>query len=73
MDNSERLFQWAITEYELINIPIGKLKNKKRIGRGAFGYVYKCNIDGDSRMVAIKEIAVSDEDSDKSIKSFLNE
>ncbi|CAG8461609.1 998_t:CDS:2 [Acaulospora morrowiae] len=73
MDDNERLFQCAITEYELNNIPIINLKNKKRIGRGAFGNVYKCNIDEDSRMVAIKEITVGDEDSDTSIKSFLNE
>ncbi|CAG8775326.1 15789_t:CDS:2, partial [Acaulospora morrowiae] len=73
MDDSERLFQWAITEYELIDIPIGRLKNKKRIGKGAFGYVYKCNIDGASRMVAIKEITLGDKDGDTSITSFLNE
>ncbi|CAG8579576.1 13467_t:CDS:2 [Acaulospora morrowiae] len=72
MDENERLFQWAITEYELNNIPIRNLKNKKRIGRGSFGNVYRCNIDGDSRSVAIKEMSV-DEDSDTSIKSFLNE
>ncbi|CAG8457630.1 10114_t:CDS:2 [Acaulospora morrowiae] len=73
MDENERLFQHAINDYELNNIPIEKLKNKEKIGKGAFGYVYRCNIDGDSRMVAVKEIYVGDEDSETSIKSFLNE
>ncbi|CAG8597051.1 9562_t:CDS:2, partial [Acaulospora morrowiae] len=73
MNDNEKLFQCAITEYELNNIPIRKFKNKKRIGRGAFGYVFKCNIDGDSRMVAIKEISVSNENDSTSIKNFLNE
>ncbi|CAG8592376.1 6737_t:CDS:2, partial [Acaulospora morrowiae] len=73
MDKNKKLFQCAITEYELNNIPIGKLKNKEIIGKGAFGCVYKCNIIGDSRMVAIKEVSVGDENSDMSIKSFLDE
>ncbi|CAG8579598.1 13468_t:CDS:1, partial [Acaulospora morrowiae] len=34
MDENKRLFQCAITEYELNNIPIVKLKNWKRIGKG---------------------------------------
>ncbi|CAG8562714.1 7117_t:CDS:2 [Acaulospora morrowiae] len=73
MNEAKRLFQCAITEYKLNDIPIGKLKNKEVIGKGAYGYVYRCNIDEDSRMVAIKEISVGDEDSDTSIKSFLDE
>ncbi|CAG8568377.1 14801_t:CDS:2 [Acaulospora morrowiae] len=76
MDENERLFQLfqrAITEYELNNIPIRNLKNKKKIGEGGFSKVYICNIDGDSRMVAVKEIYVGDENSEASIKSFLNE
>ncbi|CAG8511095.1 8922_t:CDS:2 [Acaulospora morrowiae] len=73
MDLSIKLYSLAISEYELSVIPIEELKNKKKIGRGAFGSVFKCNIDRDIKMVAIKEISIGNDDESASIKNFLNE
>ncbi|CAG8738414.1 3647_t:CDS:1, partial [Acaulospora colombiana] len=73
MESSKELFELAVSEHGLNKVIITECKNKKRIGRGGFGTVFKCDIGVSFGMVAIKEMPVCDEDDRNTIKVFLNE
>ncbi|CAG8723996.1 24028_t:CDS:2, partial [Gigaspora margarita] len=64
------LTKGVIKKYKLQEIPYASLNNKKRLGRGGFGTVYRAKFSS-LGYVAIKEVE-SDTD-EKAQKLFINE
>ncbi|RIA90864.1 kinase-like domain-containing protein [Glomus cerebriforme] len=74
MSLNENWYQTAIEKYEINEISYKELLSKEqtRIGRGAFGIIYKTKCESIGN-VAIKEVSTTLEDDETCINNFINE
>ncbi|RIA90860.1 hypothetical protein C1645_768739 [Glomus cerebriforme] len=72
MNLNEDWYQTAIEKYKINTIIYNELSERQtRIGRGGFGIIFKTKYK--SEIIAIKEIPISAEDDEPSIKKFIKE
>ncbi|CAG8565582.1 14116_t:CDS:2 [Acaulospora morrowiae] len=75
MDTVEDWYQTSINEYKLNEIPFDEFSDRKRIGGGGFGTIFKYvwNKSSEPKMVALKGVYVDVEDDNACINNFINE